>query len=165
MLQRKGAGIASLQGQNFYLDNTGELCGIEFGASDGGQLRGPHPKMSGYLMTNYWLSGAHFTSRRILNDQIFMYAFTRNNGESIVFAWTLAGMKVGLSNTSLAARDVFGESVQVTSLGEEPVIFYSTTQSAAQLLNAVDGTVRTLGDGVVYCEKPTHIWNVIIMSF
>jgi len=59
------------------------------------------------------------------------------NNTSIVFAWAAEGQTVSLINSTLAATDLYGNSVPVTNLTEMPVLFQSSTLSAAALLTNV----------------------------
>jgi hypothetical protein len=113
-----------------------EIFGWEY-ASVGGLPRGPHPKTSAYLMSGYWLNNATFVDVRTPGQKVFLYAWRRADNTSLVFAWTAEGQTASLNTSSFAATDIWGHSIQVNTLTEEPVLFYSNSPDASALLSNV----------------------------
>ncbi|MCX7915377.1 MAG: putative Ig domain-containing protein, partial [Verrucomicrobiae bacterium] len=71
----------------------------------------------------------------MLGEQIFLFAWRRADGTALVFAWTSEETTVTLNNSSgLAAMDLFGNRVNPRDLTEYPIIFYSSSQTPAQLM-------------------------------
>jgi hypothetical protein len=104
--------------------------------------RGPHPKTSAFLMTCYWLNGAMFVETRTLGAKLLLYAWQRPNNTSVVFAWALEGQTANLKpNTGLTTTDIFGRTIQISTVGEEPVLFQASNSSASALLSAVVSAV------------------------
>jgi hypothetical protein len=99
--------------------------------------RGPHPKTSAFLMTCYWLNGATLVDYRTPGQKAFLYAWQLTNNTSVIFAWAAEGQTVSLINTTLAATDLYGISIPVSTLTETPVLFQSSSLSAAALMTNV----------------------------
>ncbi|MCS6954779.1 MAG: hypothetical protein NZM44_00265, partial [Candidatus Calescibacterium sp.] len=119
-----------------------EMLGWEYSPINGPKHgRGPHPKTTYWVLTAYWLNNASFIEKRIINNETFLYGFRRNNGENIVFAWTKEGTRKNLIDNNLTARDISGKNVKVAGLGEEPVMFYSTTKNTTEIINDI---IKTL---------------------
>ena len=114
-----------------------ELYGWDLSSTNGGIPRGPHPKTSAFLMTCYWLNGATLANYFTPGTNVFLYAWQLTNNTSLVFAWAAEGQTVSLINTTLAATDLYGNSVPVSALTEMPVLFQSTSLSASALLTNV----------------------------
>ena len=96
--------------------------------------RGPHPKTSAFLMACYWLNGATLVDYRTPGQTVFLYVWQRTNNTSVVFAWALEGQTVSLINNTLAATDLYGNSIPVSTLTETPVLFQSSSLSTSGLL-------------------------------
>ena len=118
-------------------DSNLELFGWDMSATNVNSPRGPHPKTSAFLMTCYWLNGATLTDYRTPGQKAFLYAWQLPNNTSVVFAWATEGQTVSLINTTLAATDLYGNSIPVSTLTETPVLFQSSTLSPAALLTNV----------------------------
>ena len=114
-----------------------ELYGWDLSATNSALSRGPHPKTSAFLMTCYWLNGATLANYFTPGTNVFLYAWQLTNNTSLVFAWVAEGQTVSLINTTLAATDLYGNSIPVSTLTEMPVLFRSSTLSAAALLTNV----------------------------
>ena len=114
-----------------------ELYGWDLSSTNGGIPRGPHPKTSAFLMTCYWLNSATLVDYRTPGTNVFLYAWQLTNNTSVVFAWAAEGQTVPLINTTLAATDLYGNSIPVSALTEMPVLFRSSSLSAAALLTNV----------------------------
>jgi hypothetical protein len=116
-----------------------ELHGWECSAAQGYLgPRGPHPKTSATLMTAYWLNGASLLGRRVIADKVFLYAWQRPNGERVTFAWSLEDnpVKIQLDGNE-NVTDIFGHSVAVSQLSEEPVLFHDI--GTVDVSNLLDG--------------------------
>jgi hypothetical protein len=88
-------------------------------------------------MSHFWLNNVVSGGKLILkNNQVFLYAFKRPNGENIVFAWTVMDTSHPMT-LQLPARDIYGNSVKASALGAEPVIFFSSSGTAGDLLAKV----------------------------
>jgi Concanavalin A-like lectin/glucanases superfamily/Putative Ig domain len=111
-----------------------ELYGWDQSGTNSASPRGPHPKTSAFLMACYWLNGAMLVDYRTPGQQAFLYAWQLPNNTAIVFAWAAEGQTVSLLNSTLAATDLYGNSVTVSALTETPVLFRSNSLSAAALL-------------------------------
>ncbi|NQU12221.1 hypothetical protein HQ590_15610 [bacterium] len=70
-----------------YPNSNYEPYGFDYAAANSGVPRGPHPKTTSLLMASYWLEGSTFVDRRSLGTNIFLYAWQRDDGSSLVFAW------------------------------------------------------------------------------
>jgi hypothetical protein len=114
-----------------------ELYGWDQGATNSASPRGPHPKTSAFLMTCYWLNGATQANYFTPGTNVFLYAWQLPNNTSVVFAWAAEGQTVSLINTTLAATDLYGHSIPVSTLTEMPVLFQSSSLSAAAFLTNV----------------------------
>jgi hypothetical protein len=114
-----------------------ELYGWDQTGTNSAIPRGPHPKTSAFLMTCYWLNGATLVNYFTPGTNVFLYAWQLTNNTSIVFAWAAEGKTVSLINTTLAATDLYGNSIPVSTLTEMPVLFQSSSLSAAALLTNV----------------------------
>ncbi len=90
-----------------------ELYGWDQSATNSSIGRGPHPKTSAFLMTGYWLNGATLAGYRTPGTTVFLYAWQLTNNTSVVFAWAAEGQTVSLLNTTLAATDLYGNSIPV----------------------------------------------------
>jgi hypothetical protein len=88
-------------------------------------------------MTCYWLNGATLVDYRTPGQKAFLYAWQLTNNAAVVFAWATEGQTVSLINTTLAATDLYGNSIPVSTLTETPVLFQSSSLSAAALLSNV----------------------------
>jgi hypothetical protein len=100
--------------------------------------RGPHPKTSAFLMSEYWLNGATFVDWRSPGTQVFLYACQRLDNTSIVFAWAVDGQSFPLStNTAFSITDVYDRSLQSRVLDAQPILFHTNSLNAAALLQSV----------------------------
>ncbi|HUJ71319.1 MAG TPA: putative Ig domain-containing protein [Verrucomicrobiae bacterium] len=109
-----------------------EINGFDLGG------RGPHPKTSAFLVSQYWLAGSTLAGWRSPGQQIFLYAWQRPDNTSIVFAWTIDGQTASLStNSALTATDIYGTTIQPTTLNNMPILFHSNSPDAVGLLNSV----------------------------
>jgi len=114
-----------------------ELYGWDMSGTNSDLPRGPHPKTSAFLMTCYWLNGATLVDYRTPGQVAFLYAWQLTNNTAIVFAWAAEGQTVPLTSSTLAATDIYGASTNVSALTETPVLFRSSSLSAAALLTNV----------------------------
>jgi hypothetical protein len=114
-----------------------ELYGWDMSGTNSVSPRGPHPKTSAFLMTCYWLNGATLVDYRTPGQVAFLYAWQLTNNTAIVFAWAAEGQTVPLMSSILAATDIYGTSTNVNALTETPVLFRSSSLSAAALLTNV----------------------------
>ncbi len=114
-----------------------ELYGWDMSGTNSVAPRGPHPKTSAFLMTCYWLNGATLVDYRTPGQVAFLYAWQLTNNTAIVFAWAAEGQTVPLTSSTLAATDIYGASTNVGALTETPVLFRSSSLSAAALLTNV----------------------------
>ncbi|HEX7478892.1 MAG TPA: LamG domain-containing protein [Polyangiales bacterium] len=150
----RAAGAEATYGHILFYDNRDELCGQEFGPlNDAGQpsygmARGPHPKVSGYLAANNWVSNATFVEKRVLEDGLFLYAWDRPGGDALVFAWTQPSAPKKALAHPLVAQDLFGTRILVTALGEEPVFFWRTRVTARALIQQVEDGLHDCGNGL-----------------
>jgi len=128
---------------NYPSDNE-EIYGFDQGAAGAALPRGPHPKTSAFLMTAYWLNHATFVDYRSLGTNIFLYAWTRPDNTALVVAWTVEGSVAAVGTNALTVTDIYGSSTNVSSLTETPVLFHSSTVSAAALLSNVMGILPSL---------------------
>ncbi|HUJ71692.1 MAG TPA: putative Ig domain-containing protein, partial [Verrucomicrobiae bacterium] len=100
--------------------------------------RGPHPKTSAFLMSEYWINGATFVDWRSPGTQVFLYAWQPTNNTSLVFAWTVDGQSFPLStNSAFTITDVYGRSIQPSVLTAQPILFHTNSPNAAALLQSV----------------------------
>jgi hypothetical protein len=120
-----------------YPDENWEVYGWDYSPGTSQAPRGPHPKTSAFLMACYWLNGATLADYRTPGQQVYLYAWQRTNNTSVVFAWAVEGPSVPLNNNALAATDIYGKSISVSSLTEEPVLFQSSSLSPSALLSNV----------------------------
>jgi len=133
-------------------NNNVEIFGWEFNG------RGPHPKVSAALMTSYWLQNASFVDYRIPGSNVFLYAWQRPDNTSLLVAWALEGQSVPLVASGLpSATDIFGRPVAVTALSEEPVLFFSSSPDALELLRTVRSKIATVTNlAPVFDSLPTQ---------
>ena len=74
--------------------------------------------LTAFLMSQYWLSGSTLTDWRSLGQYLYLYAWQRPDNTSVVFAWATDGQSAPLStNANFTITDIFGHSLQPTSLG------------------------------------------------
>ncbi len=100
--------------------------------------RGPHPKSSAFLMSCYWLNGASFVQKRTLGGKVLLYSWQRPNNTAVVFAWVLEGQTASFkTNTTLAATDVYGSSLQVSGLSQEPLLFHAANTNVTALMGSI----------------------------
>lgn len=106
--------------------------------------RGPKPKTSAFLMTGSWLEGASFVGQRVVDDRVFVYAFERQDGSSLVFAWTIEGTSALLNPSAALVRsvDVFHRRVVAPIVDENPRLFLSGAVPPGALLDLVAGGMR-----------------------
>lgn len=121
------------------IPNNDEVLGFDANG------RGPHPKTSAFLMSEYWVNGSTFVDWRSPGTNIFLYAWQRPDNTSIVFAWAVDGLSFPLStNTSFSITDVYGRSIQPSVLDAQPVIFHANSPDAATLLQSVMAALPNL---------------------
>ncbi|NQU11193.1 putative Ig domain-containing protein, partial [bacterium] len=122
-----------------------EPYGFDYAPANSSTPRGPHPKTTSLLMASYWLEGATFVDRRSLGTNIFLYAWRRANGSSLVFAWASEDRSFPIT-TSVApsATDLFGTPISPTQLTDRPILFVSSTLSPAALLSSVMAALPSL---------------------
>jgi hypothetical protein len=121
-----------------YPNDNQEIFGFDQAAVAHPFPRGPHPRTSAFLMTAYWLNQATYVDMRSLATNVFLYAWRRADNTSMVLAWVVEGSTVTVAtNSTLAATDIFGNSVTVNSLTEMPVLFRSSSSDASALLSNV----------------------------
>ena len=100
--------------------------------------RGPHPKTSAFLMSEYWVNGATLVDWRSPGTNVFLYAWQRPDNTSIVFAWAIDGQSFPLSaNTAFTITDVYGRSIQPSVLTAQPIIFQTNSPNAAALMQSI----------------------------
>ena len=105
--------------------------------------RGPHPKTSALLMTCYWLNGASPIQQRIINDQVFLYGWSRPDGRTMVMAWCTEGNSAKLHPTeAFKMTDIFGQTAKASSLNPEPILFNAPTSTSTQ--EAMDAVVAMI---------------------
>lgn len=143
MLRGGGVDVILPHMLNLYNPNS-SLAGWEMGVI----ARGPKPTTSSLLMTGYWLEGATFVEKRIRDDKLFLYAWRRADGTSMAFAWTTEGNDAGFDPAGLPqATDIFGTPLGIGRIGEEPVLFQSSTLSPEELLFKLDWTIGLPNEG------------------
>jgi concanavalin A-like lectin/glucanase superfamily protein/putative Ig domain-containing protein/PKD domain-containing protein len=114
------------------LTNNDEVLGFDVNG------RGPHPKTSAFLMSEYWVNGATLVDWQSPGTNVFLYAWQRPDNTSIVFAWATDGQSFPLStNTAFTITDIYGRSIQPSALTAQPVLFYTNSPNATALLNAI----------------------------
>ena len=132
-------------------DQENALYGWEYGQ------RGPKPKTTPFLMAGYWLNEAELRDYRTPSNQIVLSAWRRANNTSVVFAWAGEGQSFALSNSAaLTMTDLYGNAVQVSRLGDQPVLFHSTNSDAASLLQSVMVRLPALNQSPVPAFLPNY---------
>lgn len=127
-----------------YPTSNMEIYGWDCSPSGSASPRGPHPKTSAFLMSCYWLNNATFVDKRTPGGKVFLYAWRRPNNTSMVFAWTTEGQSMPLKPSPvLTATDIYGRSIQVSTLTEEPVLFYSNSSDTSAFLSTVVSALTT----------------------
>jgi len=104
------------------------------------------------MMTSYLLNGSKFIDRKMIDGKTNLYGFQRANGEKIVFVWMAESKvaKVGLNYNGYNATDIFGNLLNVTAFGEEPVLIRSNSLNVSQIFAVVESAVEgSCGDGIV----------------
>ena len=131
------AGEAIVMPQGLVQGSSSAASNFEINGFDIGG-RGPHPKTSAFLMSQYWLTGSTLVGWRSLGQQIFLYAWQRPDHTSLVFAWTIDGQTAPLStNSALTVTDIYGRPIEPTTLDHQPPLFHSAGSDAAGLLDSV----------------------------
>ena len=143
LLLYRAAGVACVIPFVIELGNEGPNPNAEIFGWDYG-YRGPHPKTSAFLMTCYWLSGAKLRDSRIVDDQLYLYAWKRPRSGLFVVAWCAEGQTRALSSVSgFTTTDIYGQPVQATTLGEEPILFHPIKGiSPRKALEAIAGSIQ-----------------------
>lgn len=132
-------------------DQQNALYGWEYGQ------RGPKPKTTAFLMAGYWLNNATAQGHRTPGNQMVLSAWRRPNNTSIVFAWAGEGQSFALTNsTVLPMTDLYGNALQVSRLGEQPILFHATHPDATNLLQAVLAKLPALNQPPVPAFLPNY---------
>jgi len=127
-----------------YPNPTREIYGWDCSEGVNSAPRGPQPKTSAFLMACYWLNGAKFIEKRVLNQNILLYGWQRADGAPLVFAWCLEGNTVPYApDKHLLAKDIFGHALTPEHIGEEPVLFQTDTDAGVRaLLDSLERQIR-----------------------
>lgn len=141
-------------------DQQNALHGWEYGN------RGPKPKTSAFLMACYWLEGATLVDYRTMGGQIFLFAWKRPNGTSIVYAWASERQSFTLTNAAaFNITDTYGTVIHPVVLTDQPQLFHTNSPDAAALLRTVMTALPRLnlapvlgflGNQTVFKEQPLH---------
>ena len=94
--------------------------------------RGPHPKLTTFLMTCHWLGAAQLVEHRLVRDNVELYYWHRLDGRDLALGWTHEGTSHRYRATPpIRTTDIFGNDWNPAVLTEEPVLFWGNGGLAA----------------------------------
>jgi hypothetical protein len=139
----RAAGVQVLIPHVFPMGTSDAQGNLEINGWDMGE-RGPHPKTSAFLMACYWLNGAGPIQQKVIDDQIFLYGWSRPDGHVLVMAWCIEGHSAKLRPAeTFKISDIYGQAIKATLLGPEPTLFNpSGTTSVQGAMDAVAAMIQ-----------------------